>query len=189
MFAWGNPSRGDDAVGPWFADRFRPRASSSLLLVEDFQLQVAHLLDCRLGNLLFVDARCHDTDGYRFERALPVTGLSHTSHALSPGELLGYYPRVFPDESAPPGFQLTVPGRNFDLGQPMSASTLAQCRAAAALVERLLRLPDCRHWQRYISPDPPVHTAVSGSYDSSDSSSSMSNSASTRLPTASPESR
>ena len=59
MFAWGNPSRGDDGLGPWFAERFRHCEGADFELVEDFQLQVEHLLDCReAGLLLFVDARC-----------------------------------------------------------------------------------------------------------------------------------
>ncbi len=85
MFAWGNPSRGDDAVGPWFANRYRDRVDDGFELVEDFQLQVEHLLDCREGDLLlFVDARCDDGDDCRLEEVDPAAGVAHTSHALTP---------------------------------------------------------------------------------------------------------
>lgn len=148
MFAWGNPSRGDDAVGPWFAERFRHHGGQGFTLVEDFQLQVEHLLDCREGELLlFVDARCADgDDDYRLEAIAAQPGLCHTSHALSPAELLGCYPRVFPAEQAPPAFLLTVPGRCFELGEEMSTATLGCCRRAAQLVEKLLAHPDRQSW-------------------------------------------
>jgi hydrogenase maturation protease len=147
MFTWGNPSRGDDGVGPWFADRYRDSVHDQFELVEDFQLQVEHLLDCREGDLLlFVDARCDDGDGYRLEEIGPSTRVAHTSHALTPRELLGHYLRVF-DSPPPPAFQLTVPGFAFDLGQPMSAETAASCAAAAQLVNHLLARVDPAAWR------------------------------------------
>lgn len=146
MFAWGNPSRGDDAVGPWFAERFRCRAGDDFTLVEDFQLQVEHLLDCRDAEmLLFIDACC-EGEGYRFEELTPSRELAHTSHALSPAELLGQYLRVF-SAPPPPAFLLAVSGRRFDLGQAMAPSTRASCERALRLVERLLAEPGIRSWR------------------------------------------
>lgn len=150
MLAWGNPSRGDDAVGPWFAARFRHRDGGDIELVEDFQLQVEHLLDCREGVLLlFVDARCADGSDFRFEEVTPVAAVTHTSHALTPAELLGYYGRVF-HEQPPPAFLLTVPGESFGLGEPLSPGTESRCRRAARLVERLLAEPDAIGWRAYL---------------------------------------
>ncbi len=153
MFAWGNPSRGDDGVGPWFAERYRARVGATFEVIEDFQLQVEHLLDCREGNLLlFVDASCDGGEDYRFEEVIPRGGLAHTSHALAPAELLGLYPRLFP-EPPPPAFQLTVPGESFELGEEMSAGTLACCLAATRLVDRLLAWADEGAWrQRLVTP-------------------------------------
>ena len=152
MFAWGNPSRGDDGVGPWFADRFRGRDGHGLFLVEDFQLQVEHLLDCRQGDLLlFVDACSAPGDALRFEEVSPTASVAHTSHALTPAELLGYYPRLFP-EVPPPAFQVSIPGTQFELGQSMSASTRACCLRGAKLVETLLRQSEIQHWRQLSQP-------------------------------------
>jgi len=148
IFAWGNPSRGDDAVGPWFADHLRPLMGKGLKLVEDFQLQVEHLLDCQQGQLLlFIDARCDGGEDFRFEQVTPCHDLAHTSHALAPTELLGQYARVF-KEQPPPAFQLTVPGNDFELGSAMSASTAACCRRAARWLQPLLVEPDLVAWRR-----------------------------------------
>ena len=133
-----DPSRGDDAVGPWFAQRFRHRISSSFELVEDFQLQVEHLLDCREGELLlFVDASFDAGPALRFAEVIPCSELGHTSHALTPAELLGQYPRLFASPP-PPAFLLQIPGEQFELGQPMSPATRRRSEMAAQLVERLL---------------------------------------------------
>jgi hydrogenase maturation protease len=152
MFAWGNPSRGDDAVGPWFADYVRDRDNDGLTLVEDFQLQVEHLLDCQQGDLLlFVDA-CSDKGGdLHFEEVSPTGSVAHTSHALTPAELLGYYQRLFP-KSPPPAFQLSIPGADFELGQQMSSSTKARCLRGARLLENLLRQPALAHWRQLARP-------------------------------------
>lgn len=152
MFAWGNPSRGDDAVGPWFAQRFRHRAGSSFQLVEDFQLQVEHLLDCREGELLlFVDASCNAGASHSFDELTPCRELGHTSHALTPAELLGQYPKLFAAQ-APPAFLLQIPGRQFELGEPMSAATRGCCETAAKLVERLLDAPQRDSWRALCTP-------------------------------------
>jgi hydrogenase maturation protease len=152
MFAWGNPSRGDDAVGPWFAQRFRHRVGSSFQLVEDFQLQVEHLLDCREGELLlFVDACCNGVTSHSFGELTPCPELGHTSHALTPAELLGQYSKLFA-APAPASFLLQVPGRQFELGEPMSAATRTCCETAAKLVERLLDAPQRDMWRTLCTP-------------------------------------
>lgn len=149
MFAFGNPSRGDDAVGPWFADRFRHLESAAFTLVEAFQLQVEHLLDCREADLLlFVDACC-DGEDFRFAQIAGRDGMAHTSHQLAPDELLGYYPRVFHEEP-PPAFELAVPGHDFELGQAMSAPTLACCERAARVVADLLATPQPGEWCKLV---------------------------------------
>lgn len=148
VFTWGNPSRGDDGVGPWFADRFRNRAGSQFTLVEDFQLQVEHLLDCHAGQLLlFIDACYSAQENYQFAEVQIVDSVAHTSHALTPAELLSHYRRVF-KEQAPPAFQLSIPGAEFELGQGMSAATLGCCERAVDLVETLLAAPTPGDWRR-----------------------------------------
>ena len=151
MLAWGNPSRGDDAVGPWFAECFARRQSDGFKLLEAFQLQIEHLLDCRENQLLlFVDATADPCDDFRFSEIEPITQVSHTSHALAPTELLHHYTGVF-HEPPPPAFQLAVPGTDFELGRAMSVATLQCCQRAAEFVADLLRRPDPEHWRQQVS--------------------------------------
>jgi hydrogenase maturation protease len=152
VFAWGNPSRGDDAVGPWFAEWLRDRAFPEVTVIEDFQLQVEHILDCQGGDLLlFIDACCRQAPGATFAAVEPVSELAHTSHALSPAQLLGYYPRVIKAQP-PPAFQLAVAGMSFELGDAMSARCEASCRSTAVFLETLLHQADANSWQSLSGP-------------------------------------
>ncbi|MDP3326412.1 MAG: Ni/Fe hydrogenase, partial [Hydrogenophaga sp.] len=60
VFGWGNPSRGDDALGPLLVEQLAGLAQMSsgrLECLTDFQLQVEHALDLRgRERVLFVDA-------------------------------------------------------------------------------------------------------------------------------------
>lgn len=159
VFTWGNPARGDDAVGPWFANWLRQLTALNATLIEDFQLQVEHLLDCQDGDLLlFIDAHCHAGRDFHFEEVELTDDIAHTSHALSPAELLGYYQRVF-HTPPPPAFQLTVAGSSFELGQPMSAATKARCHRATELVTDLLREQNTDHWRKLASSSLEPHHA------------------------------
>lgn len=147
VFTWGNPARGDDGVGPWFADWLRHQPGLHATLVEDYQLQIEHILDLCDGDLLlFIDATCVPAPTPCFEQIQPTTDVAHTSHALTPAELLGYYERVF-DTAAPAAFQLTISGSDFELGHGMSAATEACCRRASGLVAQLLARPSLVHWR------------------------------------------
>jgi hydrogenase maturation protease len=148
IVAWGNPSRGDDAAGPWLAEALQPVCNENVVLIEDVQLQVEHLLDCQQAELLlFLDAHCAGGEDFDFREVLPRTTMAHTSHALSPAELLGYYARTFAGELPPAAFQLTVPGQWFELGDAMTGATLKQCQRALQFVDLLMKVPTPQHWR------------------------------------------
>jgi hypothetical protein len=52
VFAWGNPSRGDDALGPLFAERIEALGLPGVECLTDFQLQVEHALEASSACLL-----------------------------------------------------------------------------------------------------------------------------------------
>ena len=63
IFGYGNPSRGDDAIGPLLIERLEILNLPDVDLLTDFQLQVEHALDLRgRERVLFVDAShvCQD---------------------------------------------------------------------------------------------------------------------------------
>lgn len=92
VFAYGNPSRGDDALGPLALDQLASREFADVELLSDFQLQVEHALDLTNRRLvLFVDADAGCMPPFAFSRLHPAKDRSYTTHAMSPESVLQVY--------------------------------------------------------------------------------------------------
>jgi len=134
IFGIGNPSRGDDALGPMFVaalDGFE--GAVDLVLLEDFQWQIEHALDLKgVEAALFVDASLTAAPPFEITPLRPQADAACTTHALSPAALLAVAQRL--GQSLPPAALLALPGETFDLGAPLSAQGRAGLEAALAVV-------------------------------------------------------
>ena len=154
ILACGNPSRGDDALGPLLLDRIAafPAASVNCAvpeLITDFQLQVEHAADLDgAGLVLFVDASVAAAPPFQLSRLQPVGEVGYTTHALSPSTVLAVFRQVY-GYDAPPSFQLAVRGERFELGEPLSADAAGNLEAAVELMGRLLADPSPSSWDAY----------------------------------------
>ena len=150
VLAWGNPSRGDDALGPEFlrlAAAIDVAAAHRVEFVTDFQLQPEHCTDLVGRDLaLFVDASVAAPPPFAFGSVAPARDHSFTSHAMSPGALLAAYAAAFA-EPAPPAFVLAIRGERFELGEPIGASARENLRQALAFYERLVSDPTADAWR------------------------------------------
>ena len=135
----GNPSRGDDALGPACIEALEGEAPSGVELLTDFQLQVEHVLDLsRCSRVVFVDASMGCASPFSFEGIEADMRLTPLSHALSPAQLLGVYRRVH-GVVAPPASVLAIRGFEFELGSPLSSAARANLDAAVCfLISRVL---------------------------------------------------
>jgi hydrogenase maturation protease len=132
VFGWGNPSRGDDALGPLCIERLRGLGLSAerVEYLEDFQLQVEHALDLQgRERVLLVDASLSCTAPFEVTCLHGARDASLGSHALSPAALLQVYSELR-GEAPPPCTLLAIRGERFELGQPPSALALANLDAA-----------------------------------------------------------
>jgi hydrogenase maturation protease len=160
VLAWGNPSRGDDAVGPRLAEALEAQAVrhpewAGHAFVTDFQLQPEHALDLDGADLaLFADASVAAPSPFAFGRVAPSRDRSFTSHALSPQALLAVHAGLARG-ATPPAWLLAVHGEGFELGQPVSAAAQAGLARALALAARLLSNPDPAFWDAPTSGTPP----------------------------------
>lgn len=148
----GNPSRGDDAVGPLLLERvghwIRMHPERPVVGVEDFQLQVEHALDLEDRDLaLFVDAAASGPDPFTLTRIQPLVDSSFSSHAISPQAVLHAFLAIGHEE-APPAFLLAVRGHSFELGEDLSPEARNNLEAAWCLLERLLEAPSLERWER-----------------------------------------
>ena len=146
VFGWGNESRGDDGLGPALMRRIETAALAGVNLIEDYQLQIEHALDLEGADLaLFIDAGKDTPAPYVFTSLAPSAGLSHTSHALAPEQVLAVYRQVKGAEP-PPAFQLCVKGERFELGEGLSEAALVRLEAAWELIVDLLGAPVAEAW-------------------------------------------
>jgi hydrogenase maturation protease len=148
IFGYGNPSRGDDALGPMLLERLGAGQPEGVELLTDFQLQVEHALDLDDRRLvLFVDAHLSCPRPFAFTLLTPACDASYTTHAMSPAAVLQVYRDIRPREP-PPSFLLSIRGERFELGQDLSAAGGAHLAAALTFVEGLCARPQLAHWLR-----------------------------------------
>lgn len=138
VFGWGNPSRGDDALGPLFIEHLGQLLAlhpewGAIDLLTDFQLQVEHALDLQgRRRVLFVDARIGLATPCHLEPIAARRDDSFSTHAMSPQSVLAVY-REIEDAAPPPAWLLSIRGESFELGEAPGAE------ARVALVAALER--------------------------------------------------
>lgn len=143
VLAYGNPSRGDDALGPLLIERLRHRQRAGELqgleLLTDFQLQIEHILDLQGRDLvIFADAGVCGPEPYGFTR-VPVEPCSgYSTHAMSPGALLHLYGQTLGEEP-PPAWLLAMRGYAFALGSPPTPEAQSNLRAAVDQLVAIIR--------------------------------------------------
>jgi hydrogenase maturation protease len=140
VFAIGNPSRGDDAIGPELAARLEAEGLANVEVIADFQLQIEHALDLEGRRLaVFVDAAVNVAPPYEVSAVQACRDPSHTSHALSPAAVLETFERCT-GRAAPPAWILAVRGEHFELGEGLSVAASANLGPAWEWLQRSVRL-------------------------------------------------
>jgi len=125
IFTYGNPSRGDDALGPAMFDMLErhQRESNDLDevdLLTDFQLQIEHAVDLEGRQcILFIDAGVSCAEPFEMHQLQAERDDSFTTHAMSPAAVLAVYKQINQQE-APPAYLLTIRAYEFGLGLDMS---------------------------------------------------------------------
>lgn len=143
IMAVGNPSRGDDALGPMLLERLRGAGvPDDVELLTDFQLQIEHALDLegRRG-VLFVDAALPGLlpcgQGTALEPIAPDANAPPASHALHAPSVLHVALQMY--GAAPPAWQLAIEGVSFTLGEALSAQADTHLERALLLAQRWLQ--------------------------------------------------
>ena len=143
IFGYGNPGRGDDALGPALIERMARLQFAGVECQNDMQLQVEHVTDldeCR--RVLFIDADTSCTEPVEFSEIGAIKDDSYTSHAMTPNALLYAYRQVY-QEPAPRAFLLRIRGYDFELGEELTDKASANLDAAMELVVHLCATSTC----------------------------------------------
>lgn len=120
VFGWGNPSRGDDALGPALVDAVAALDLPGVECITDFQLQMDDCLELKgRRKVLFVDASKVAAPPFSAEEVAPRKDASFTSHAMTAQAVLQVYVDI--EGAAPPPCQLLgIRGETWGLGEAMS---------------------------------------------------------------------
>jgi hydrogenase maturation protease len=126
----GNPSRGDDALGPRLVERLEAMALPGVECLTDFQLQVEHALDLAgRMRVVFVDATVDGNDAFSLQPIAPARDASFTTHALSPAAVLDTWVAL-DGGPLPDARVLAIRGERFELGSPLSRTAESNLEAA-----------------------------------------------------------
>jgi hydrogenase maturation protease len=147
LFGYGNPGRGDDALGPELIGRLAQLHLAGAECQNDMQLQVEHVTDlAACDRVLFIDADMSCAEPCDFSEISAEKDGSYTSHAMSPAALIYAYRQVY-GKNAPPAFLLRIRGYNFMLGDPLSGQAAANLNAATRLVRELCGDTSLQRWR------------------------------------------
>ena len=125
ILTYGNPSRGDDALGPVMFDMLETRKQETdtldkVDLLTDFQLQIEHAIDLENRQcVLFVDAGVSCAEPFELRPLKAEKDDTFSTHAMSPASVLSVYKQIN-RKDAPPARLLTIRGYEFGLGLPIS---------------------------------------------------------------------
>ena len=142
----GNPSRGDDALGPLFIERAEilladELARGQVQLLTDFQLQIEHAVDLvGRARVVFVDATVVTDPPFSYSRLTARGRPGHTTHAMRPEQVLDTYRQL--GGEPPEAWLLEIGGESFALGDALSEGAAQNLDAALAFfVDELRRAP------------------------------------------------
>ena len=135
ILTWGNPSRGDDALGPLCHDKLTAQKLKNVEILTDFQLQIEHCTDLENRKLvIFVDASVSAKTPFEFSKISALKDHSYSTHAVSPQALMAICETVN-SSTLPECWLMEIRGYQFGLGKPLSTPAAANLEAAQQAIE------------------------------------------------------
>ncbi|MBK9572188.1 MAG: hydrogenase maturation protease [Rhodoferax sp.] len=154
VFGWGNPSRGDDALGPLCIDHLRAAcaADARVEFLDDYQLQVEHALDLvGRSHILFVDASLNCAAPFEVTPLHAAQDASFTTHAMSPQALMQVFLQLY-GVAPPPCTLLAIRGEQFELGKPPSELATQHLKVATRWAQTWAQRPQVVSRQESSTP-------------------------------------
>ncbi len=132
LIGFGNQGRGDDGLGPVFAERIEKRAPADLEIDIDYQLTVDHALAVAEADLVvFADAMIGAEGDFTFTPIGAEGATVMGSHELTPEAVMTLAKTLYGHE--PPAYVLGISGWDYgEVKEGLSAEAKAHLDAAEA---------------------------------------------------------
>lgn len=157
IFAYGNRSRGDDALAPLLVEQLQQQGiitacGHPLTWLTDYQMQIEHALDLQpCERVLLVDADVALDDAFRFYPVQPRQDTDYTTHGMTPATLLYTYGQVF-NQPPPATAMLAIRGVRFELGEGLSALAQGHLQQALDFMLPVISASDFSLWDQALRP-------------------------------------
>jgi hydrogenase maturation protease len=137
VIGYGNTLRGDDAAGRTVVEAVAAKHLPHVVAISATQLvpELATLIASSRA-VIFVDASVEGGQSVEVRELTPACPLSRRFHDTGPRELLALTRNCY--GHPPLAWLVTVPGRDFRLGEQLSADAQRHVLAAGREVERLV---------------------------------------------------
>ena len=134
LIGYGNPTRMDDGVGWYIADKIQERFGDEIEVFQADQLSVEMIEDIRDRELLIlVDAHISNEDDWiRSGEVEPDSSPGMISHIIKPSNLLAFCESIY--HKHPKTYLYSVKGFVFDFGEELSEQTQ---KSADEVVEQI----------------------------------------------------
>lgn len=142
LIGYGNPTRMDDGVGWYIADRIQERLEDAIEVIQADQLDVEMIEDIKDHEVvIFVDTHISNEDDWiRSEEVKPDPSPGLITHIIKPSNLLAFCESLY--HKYPKAYLYSVKGVNFDFGEELSEQ--AQ-KLADKTVQRIVELISFRN--------------------------------------------
>ncbi len=142
LIGFGNQGRGDDGLGPLFAERIERAAPAGLDIDIDYQLTVDHALAASEADLvIFADAEIGAAGSFSFAPVAAEGATGMGSHELSPQAVLTLAKTLY--GKTPPAFLLGIAGWDYgEVKEGLSERGGGPSRRGRGVLSRLV-CKDC----------------------------------------------
>lgn len=160
VFAYGNRSRGDDALAPLLVEQLQQQGIDSacghpVTWLTDFQIQIEHAMDMQTcERVLLLDADVSLGTAFQFYPVQSRHETEYTTHGMSPSSLLQTYRLVF-NQEPPTTAVLAIRGEHFELGEDLSIAARRNLIQALDFLLPVLTSSDFSRWDQALSLSPP----------------------------------
>lgn len=138
VYGYGNPSRGDDGLGIFFAEEIEKKQLPRITVETNYQLNAEDaLLISEKDIVIFADATQKSIDDdYLFHVVKPAPKVSFTTHAMAPQSVVALCHELYTKQ--PDTYIMVLQGYAWELGEEITQKSKEKCFKAVSFLTTLI---------------------------------------------------